>query len=136
MSSSTTIRVDRAVHNRLLQISNDSDVPLGDVVRSATEALERSRFAAKVRREMDALREDPNTWADYLESFELTVNDGLLHLGLNSDPSARHSAAPDNDGLLHLGLNSDPSARHSAAPDNDGLTNSAPTEQAGPVGIA
>ncbi len=51
----------------------------------------------------------------------VSVSDGLLHLGFNSDPSVHRSAAPVSDGLLHLGFNSDPSVHRSAAPGTDGL---------------
>lgn len=77
MSSTTTIRVDRAVHERLLQIGRDSGQQLVDVLSEATEALERARFAKKIRTEMDALRFDPQSWDSYLADFDLAASDGI-----------------------------------------------------------
>jgi predicted transcriptional regulator len=77
MSSTTTIRVDKAVHERLLQIGRESGRQLVDVLSDATEALERAHFANKIRIEMDALRSDPKSWASYVAEFDLAASDGL-----------------------------------------------------------
>jgi predicted transcriptional regulator len=77
VSTTTTIRVDRAVHERLLRISKENGQQLVDVIGDATEALERVRFAEKVRGELDALRADPVAWAAYVGDLELAVADGI-----------------------------------------------------------
>ena len=77
MSATTTIRVDRAVHERLLQIGRDSGQQLVEVLSDATEALERSHFAKKVLVEMDALRSNPESWDAYVAEFDLAASDGL-----------------------------------------------------------
>jgi predicted transcriptional regulator len=77
MSSTTTIRVDKAVHERLLQIGRESGRQLVDVLSDATEALERAHFANKIRIEMDALRSDPESWDAYVAEFDLAASDGL-----------------------------------------------------------
>lgn len=77
MSATTTIRVDRAVHERLLQIGRDSGQQLVEVLSDATEALERAHFAKKVLVEMDALRSNPESWDAYVAEFDLAASDGL-----------------------------------------------------------
>lgn len=75
---STTIRVDRATHARLLELSQESGRTLVETVGEAAEALRRQRFAHRVVAEIEELRSDPEAWADYLEEAEAThVTDGL-----------------------------------------------------------
>lgn len=74
----TTIRVDRETHARLLELANERDASLLDTVREATEALRRKRFAEHVADELSALRADPKAWAGYLAEAEATtVRDGI-----------------------------------------------------------
>ncbi len=74
----TTIRVDRETHERLVELSKDSGRSLIDTVSEAAEALRRKRFAEQVRSQLDALRSDPEAWLDYLaEAEETHVTDGL-----------------------------------------------------------
>ena len=75
--ATTTIRVDRSVHQRLQVISEASGRQLVDVVADATDALERIRFAEAVRRQVDALRADPAMWAAYLAEFDVAISDGI-----------------------------------------------------------
>ena len=75
--STTTIRVDQETHRRLIAISRASNRPLINVLRDATEALERARFATLVAVQLDALRHDPDDWASYIAQSELAVHDGL-----------------------------------------------------------
>lgn len=77
MGLTTTIRVDKSVHERLLQIGRDRGQQLVDVIGEATEALERVRFAEKVRAELDVLRRNPEAWIAYQADFELGVSDGI-----------------------------------------------------------
>lgn len=49
-----------------------------DVVRAALDALERARFAERVRHELADLRSDPVAWVEYLaEGDALPVGDGI-----------------------------------------------------------
>jgi predicted transcriptional regulator len=77
MMSTTTIRVDHETHRRLVAVSRASNRPLIDVVRDATDALERSRFAALVAAQLDVIRQDPEDWACYTTDAELALRDGL-----------------------------------------------------------
>lgn len=77
MSATTTIRIDREVHQRLVALSEASGRQLMDTVRDATEALEGARFAASVAAQLDALRGDPAGWAAYVGDAELAVGDGV-----------------------------------------------------------
>ena len=74
----TTIRVDKDTHARLVELSDASGASLIDTVAAAAEALRRQRFAHDVAAELDALREDPAAWESYLADAEATsVADGI-----------------------------------------------------------
>ena len=74
----TTIRVDRDTHSRLLDMSKETGESLIETVRQAAEALKRLRFGLRVQEEYAALRADPEAWADYLAEAESTyVADGI-----------------------------------------------------------
>ena len=75
---STTIRVDRDTHSRLLEMSSETGDSLTETVRQAAEALRRLRFGLRVQEEYAALRTDPEAWADYLAEVESSyVADGI-----------------------------------------------------------
>jgi predicted transcriptional regulator len=77
MTDSTTIRVDRDTHRRLLDLSQSSDLSLMEVLRRATAALEQQLFVAEAKSQMQRLRADPQAWVDYLRDSSLTeVSDG------------------------------------------------------------
>lgn len=74
----TTIRVDKDTHVRLLELSRASGVSLIETVRDATEALRRQRFASQVTGELAELRNDPEAWEAYLgEADAMSVADGI-----------------------------------------------------------
>ena len=74
----TTIRVDRDTHSRLLEMSSETGDSLTETVRQAAEALRRLRFGLRVQEEYAALRTDPGAWADYLAEAESSyVADGI-----------------------------------------------------------
>ncbi len=76
--STTTIRVDADTHATLLELAAESGDSLMDTTRDAAEALRRQRFAHRVTEELNALRRDPDAWADYLADAEQTsVRDGV-----------------------------------------------------------
>lgn len=76
--ATTTIRVDTATHAKLLELSEATNSSLMDTVRDAAAALRRQRFAQQVARELSALRDEPDAWADYLADAESTaVADGI-----------------------------------------------------------
>lgn len=75
--NTTTIRVDQHTHARLIAISRATNRSLIDVVRDATDALARARFATLVASQFDDLRRDPDGWAHYTANAELAVHDGL-----------------------------------------------------------
>ena len=72
-AATTTIRVDRDVHERLVRLAEAGDQQLMEAVREAVETLERARFG----HEVEALRADPVKWAAYLDDGELAVGDGV-----------------------------------------------------------
>lgn len=74
----TTIRVDKDTHARLVELSRATGDSLIETVRDATEALRRQRFASRVTSELAELQDDPTAWADYLaEANTTTVTDGI-----------------------------------------------------------
>ena len=74
----TTIRVDTDTHAALLELASESGASLMETTRAAAEALRRQRFAQHVADEMNALRRDPEAWAEYLGEAEQThVTDGV-----------------------------------------------------------
>lgn len=74
----TTIRVDRETHARLLEISEATGDTLTKTVRDAAEALQRLRFGLRVQEELAVLKSDPAAWDDYLAQAETTsVSDGI-----------------------------------------------------------
>ena len=74
----TTIRVDRDTHARLLELSHATGNSLIDTVRDAAEALRRQRFARQVASELAELRNDPAAWEAYLSEPDATsVTDGI-----------------------------------------------------------
>ena len=74
----TTIRVDRDTHARLVEMSHSSGDSLIDTVRQAADALRRLRFGLRVQAQYADLRDDPEAWADYLAEVESThVSDGV-----------------------------------------------------------
>lgn len=73
-----TIRVDTATHERLVELSRQTDSSLIDTVRDAAEALRRQQFASGVAEELDRMRNDPNRWNAYLgEADSSSVADGV-----------------------------------------------------------
>lgn len=63
--SSTTIKVDSTVRDRLAVLANDRGTTMGALLAEATERLERETFFLHARRQLDALREqDPAAWGD------------------------------------------------------------------------
>ncbi len=74
----TTIRVDRDTHARLVEMSRSSGDSLTDTVRQAADALRRLRFGLRVQAQYTDLRDDPESWAGYLAEAESThVSDGV-----------------------------------------------------------
>ena len=76
--STTTIRVDRDTHARLIEMSRSSGDSLTETVRQAADALRRVRLGLRVQQQYAQLHSDPDAWADYLAEAESThVTDGI-----------------------------------------------------------
>ncbi len=76
--TTTTIRVDIATHERLLELSRARHATLGDTVRDAAESLHRQQFAQNVVEQLGVLRSDPDAWNDYLtDASSSSVADGI-----------------------------------------------------------
>lgn len=74
----TTIRVDRSTHARLIEMSRLNGDSLTETVRQAADALRRLRLGLRVQEQYAELRRDPEAWADYMAEAESThVSDGV-----------------------------------------------------------
>ena len=74
----TGVQIDRETYTRLVAMSKVDGVSLGAIIRIATEAPGRQRFAQRVATELAELRTDREAWASYLVEAESTsVTDGL-----------------------------------------------------------
>jgi hypothetical protein len=78
MTDSTTIRVDRDTHQRLLAFSQQHGLSLMEILRRAADALDRELFVGEARAQIEKLKADPQAWVDYLRESSLTeVADGI-----------------------------------------------------------
>ncbi len=76
--ATTTIRVDKETHAKLVELGSLRNASLMETVRDATAALHRVQFANRVVDELESLHADPDAWADYLDEGDLTsVSDGV-----------------------------------------------------------
>ena len=66
---STTIRVDSSTHDRLMKLADELNTSIVDIVRRALTELEQSRFMDQVVTDFEALRADPEAWAEYSKDF-------------------------------------------------------------------
>ena len=61
--STTTIKVDSAVRDRLALLARIRGTTMGALLAEATETMEREAFFAKAREQLERLRDtDPNAW--------------------------------------------------------------------------
>ena len=80
--SETTIRVDRAVRDKLRALADEDHVTLGDLLDRMADREHYQRDMRRANEVMDRMqREDPGAWREYqseLRSFEdATIGDGL-----------------------------------------------------------
>jgi hypothetical protein len=68
--TTTTIKVDTTVRDRLAALARDRGTTMGALLAEATERLEREAFFAQAREQLERIRqEDPDAWeADRAES--------------------------------------------------------------------
>jgi predicted DNA-binding protein len=68
--STTTIKVNATVRDRLMVLARERGTTMGALLAEATEVLERQAFFARAQEQMERLRqEDPVAWnADRAES--------------------------------------------------------------------
>jgi hypothetical protein len=62
--STTTIKVDSTVRDRLAVLARDRGTTMGALLAEAADALERQAFFDRARAQLEKLqREDPEAWA-------------------------------------------------------------------------
>lgn len=68
--STTTIKVDSAVRDRLAVLAGERGMTMGAILAEITERLERESFFATAHRQLNGLRQnDPSEWeADRVEA--------------------------------------------------------------------
>jgi len=76
-TGTTTIRISREAHARLLELSEASGSSLVSTVEDAIEALVAERFAQQTVAQLDRLRSDPVAWAAYLADTDLPAGHDL-----------------------------------------------------------
>jgi predicted transcriptional regulator len=77
MTETTTVRIDRDVHARIVRLAAEGNQQLMDAIRDAVETLERARFAARVGQQMAQLASDESSLDAYLTDGELATADGI-----------------------------------------------------------
>jgi predicted DNA-binding protein len=75
--STTTIRISRTAHDRLIALSRASGQPLVSTVEDAIEALLAQRFAQETARGFEQLAADPHEWASYIADLNLPASHDL-----------------------------------------------------------
>jgi hypothetical protein len=78
--ATTSIRIDRATHERLRQIAEKEHSTLSGVITELLDRYEQEEFRRAVHEGFRRLREDPAEWEAYkkmVEPWEATLLDGL-----------------------------------------------------------
>ena len=68
--TTTTIRVDKPTHGRLMQIAEELDMTIIDLVRVMTRSFDQQRGRDSANRQLLELRKDPAAWAEFLGGDE------------------------------------------------------------------
>jgi hypothetical protein len=96
--SSLTIRVSRSTHELLREIATKSNATITAVVDEAVRDLKRKKFWAEFNVACDALKADPQAWADLEQetaAWDITLADGLeLEPQSDGQESQRGEPAP------------------------------------------
>ncbi len=78
--ATTSIRIDRAAHERLKKIADKEHSSLRSVINELIDRYEQQEFRKAVAESYARLRSDPEAWADYkreLEEWDAVLMDGL-----------------------------------------------------------
>ena len=69
-AETTTIRVDKSTHGRLMQIAEELDMTIIDLVRVMTRSFDQQRGRDAANRQLVELRKDPAAWGEFLGGNE------------------------------------------------------------------
>src|SRR2546423_1831616 len=89
--ASATVRITEKSHRLLRELATESGVAMQAMLDQAIEDYRRRRFLEAGNAEYEALRQNPDAWAEYqkeLALWEATLMDGL-------DPDERWTADAD-----------------------------------------
>lgn len=76
----TSVRIDKKLHNRLRTIAESEHRSMGQVLEDAVRHYERERFWQGVQEDFARLRANPGAWQSYQDEISLwdaTGGDGL-----------------------------------------------------------
>ncbi|HWV22989.1 MAG TPA: ribbon-helix-helix protein, CopG family [Thermomicrobiales bacterium] len=76
----TSVRIDRELHDRLRKIADSEHRSMGQVLDDAVRQYERERFWQGVQSDFARLRANPDAWRSYqdeISSWDATAGDGL-----------------------------------------------------------
>lgn len=91
--ATTSIRIERATHERLKTIAAEEQASLTGVINELLDRYERDKFRKAVAESYARLRANPDAWADYKR--ELEEWDAVLMDGLEDEPPYDDSDAID-----------------------------------------
>ena len=78
--ATTSIRIDRTIHERLKQVAEKQHASLGGVITELLDRYEQDEFRKAVAASYARLRSNPEAWSDYkreLEEWDAVLMDGL-----------------------------------------------------------
>ncbi len=82
--ATTSIRIDRATHERLRQIAAKEHSTLSGVITELLDRYEQEEFRKAVAASFARIRSDPAEWDDYMR--EVRAWDATLMDGLEDEP--------------------------------------------------
>ena len=91
--ASTSVRVSKETHDKIRDLAERTQKPMGDVIDTAIEQYRENQFWEETRRAYQRLREDPAAWNAYQN--ELKEWDATLLDGLENEPPYPKDESPD-----------------------------------------
>ena len=79
-----TVRVEKAVHAKLKELSEAEHRPISQVIEEAIGRYEREKFWAEMHESFARLRADPAAWQEYQD--EAAIWDSMSGDGLEDEP--------------------------------------------------
>lgn len=77
---SQTVRISKETHGTVRRLAEQAGMSMTAIIEAAVKEYERQRFWDEFDAGYDALRADPEKWAEYqkeIEAWDTTLADGL-----------------------------------------------------------